>query len=214
MSKYLCALRVIFEIIRIVEASDTAKEGQESDIVPIVLSILAGVFLAWFITRAGSGDPDVRNQMRPPPFTIQRTPTRSIRSITKEELARNNGRGDSKRIFIAVSGDVFDITSHPSGIELYGPEGTYASFAGKDATVGLALSSYDEEDFVGKTMNDPSIGWWERERLDEWYTTFVRKYDIVGQLVSEGDDGDGDDDSGSARTSPANISTGNTENNG
>ena len=30
-------------------------------------------------------------------------------------------------------------------------------------------------------MQDPSIGYWERDRLEDWYATFRSKYD-VGQV--------------------------------
>lgn len=86
-------------------------------------------------------------------------------------------------MLIAVKGDVFDVLSHPSGEELYGRDGPYASFAGRDATVGLALSSYDPDDFEGYTLRThPDVGWWEMERLEEWHATFLRKYDVVGTL--------------------------------
>ena len=176
------SLRLIVTYLTFVQAIETSDEVKEesSDVVPIALSIAAGGILAWTIINFGSTD-----QSPPPrPFTL-RKPTRSDRKITMQELTDANGRGPSGRILIAVKGDVFDVTSHPSGVEFYGPEGPYASFAGKDATVGLALSSYDAEDFEGKSIDDPSIGYWEREQLEEWYHTFLRKYDIVGVLETE-----------------------------
>ena len=42
------------------------------------------------------------------------------------------------------------------------------AYAHRDATVGLALGSYEEEEFEGKSVSHTSIGWWERERLEEW----------------------------------------------
>eukprot|EP00939_MAST-03C_sp_MAST-3C-sp1_P000365 g365.t1 len=161
----------------------TADDDDVLEVVPVLLSIFAGILLAWVVVRSSSGDSSnlATDGTVPPSFTMRR-PTRAIRDITRRELAEYDGRGASSKIWIAVKGEVFDVTSHPSGVDFYGPGGTYESFAGKDATVGLALSSYDEEDFEGKTMDDPSIGWWERERLDEWYQTFQRKYNVVGQL--------------------------------
>ena len=118
---------------------------------------------------------------------LRYNPSREIKRETKEieleELKKHDWTHE--RVWICVKGDVFDISSHPTGVELYGKEGTYRNFAGRVADVGLALSSYELEDFEGKTMQDPSIGYWERDRLEDWYATFRSKYDIVGQILSE-----------------------------
>ena len=150
-----------------------------SDALPMCLSILAGVGMAYAITRIP--------KQSGPPVGLRYAPSREIkrvkRDIRLEELKEHDWKHE--RVWISVKGDVFDISSHPTGVELYGKAGTYRNFAGRVADVGLALSSYELEDFVGKSMNDPSIGYWERDRLEDWYATFRSKYDIVGQLVSE-----------------------------
>ena len=151
----------------------------ESDMLPMCLSVLAGVGMAYAITR-------IPKQQGPPMglrYESYREIKREKREIREEELKLHDWKHD--RVWISVKGDVFDVSSHPTGIELYGRTGTYRNFAGRVADVGLALSSYEIEDFVGKTMNDPSIGYWERDRLEDWYATFRSKYDIVGQLVVE-----------------------------
>lgn len=96
-------------------------------------------------------------------------------------LAKYNGLDDPK-IFIAVRGRVFDVTN---GATFYGPGGPYENFAGRDASRGLALNSFDpavltplEESIDSLDGLDAA----ELESLDGWEEHFENKYRIVGTL--------------------------------
>ncbi|KDP33496.1 hypothetical protein JCGZ_07067 [Jatropha curcas] len=98
--------------------------------------------------------------------------------FTAEQLAQYNGTDPSKPIYIAVKGRVFDVTA---GNSFYGPGGSYAMFAGKDASRALAKMSKNDEDI------SPSLdGLTEKEIgvLNDWEKKFEVKYPIVGRVVS------------------------------
>jgi len=59
--------------------------------------------------------------------------------FTPRKLSVFNGHDDEK-IFMAVKGNVYDVTS---GRQFYGPSGPYSNFAGHDASRGLALNSFE-----------------------------------------------------------------------
>lgn len=104
--------------------------------------------------------------------------------FTPQTLAKYNG-SDNPRIFIAVKGRVFDVTQ---GKTFYGPGGPYANFAGRDASRGLALNSFEEscltpldepiDDLKGLTKE-------ELESLENWEDHFENKYKVVGTLGNE-----------------------------
>ena len=88
---------------------------------------------------------------------------------------------------MAVRGTVYDVTP---GKQFYGPRGPYANFAGRDASRGLALGSFDEE-VLTKDLDGPldtlvDLGAEEQEALRGWEEMFREKYLAVGRLVAEG----------------------------
>ena len=58
----------------------------------------------------------------------------SDRIFTAEELAEYDGSDESKPIFLAVKSVVFDVSKSRA---MYGPDGSYRNFAGKDASRAL-----------------------------------------------------------------------------
>ncbi|GAA5959934.1 hypothetical protein JCM3765_000649 [Sporobolomyces pararoseus] len=56
--------------------------------------------------------------------------TRPQLTLTEEELSKYNGQEDLKPIYLAIDGDVYDVSL---GRESYGPGGAYHVFAGRDA---------------------------------------------------------------------------------
>ena len=63
------------------------------------------------------------------------------KNYTPKQLANFNGVTDEK-IFMAVCGHVFDVSS---GKAFYGTQGAYGNFAGRDSSRGLAMSSFGVE---------------------------------------------------------------------
>lgn len=78
---------------------------------------------------------------------------------------------------MAIKGTIFDVTRNSAS---YGPGKGYNVFVGKDASRALAKSSLDPtharpeyEDLDAK----------ELKVLDDWYSFFSQRYNIVGRLV-------------------------------
>ncbi|OAY27520.1 probable steroid-binding protein 3 [Manihot esculenta] len=98
--------------------------------------------------------------------------------FTADQLIQYSGTDPSKPIYVAIKGRVFDVTT---GKSFYGPGGSYAMFAGKDASRALAKMSKNDEDV------SPSLdGLTEKEMgvLDDWEKKFEAKYPIVGRVIS------------------------------
>eukprot|EP00124_Ichthyophonus_hoferi_P004686 Ihof_evm1s548 gene=Ihof_evmTU1s548 len=66
------------------------------------------------------------------------------KAFTLEELKKFNGVEDPK-IYLGVSGKVYDVTAKKN---FYGPEGPYGLFAGHDASRALAMG-----DLSGNTIS-------------------------------------------------------------
>ncbi|KNG87778.1 hypothetical protein ANOM_004626 [Aspergillus nomiae NRRL 13137] len=111
----------------------------------------------------------------------------SFRTFTPSDLLDFNGT-NGKGIYIAVRGRVFDVSTSKN---FYGPGGPYENFAGRDATRGLALQSFDKE-VLTKDLNGPlddikDLTRDELGNLESWEERFLLKYPVVGELVSNDD---------------------------
>jgi membrane-associated progesterone receptor component len=120
----------------------------------------------------------------PPASLSPANPAVVFQNFTPKALQKYNGT-DDPRVYIAVAGGVFDVTS---GAGFYGPGGSYSNFAGRDASRGLALGSFDDDvlpsvDGPLDDLKDLTAG--EKETLSGWVEHFRRKYMLVGKLVSE-----------------------------
>ncbi|KAJ3126517.1 hypothetical protein HK098_007417 [Nowakowskiella sp. JEL0407] len=78
-------------------------------------------------------------QFRP---VFDSTPEKKM-EFTPEELAKFDGTDDSKPVYLAIKGVVYDVTSARS---MYSATGGYHCFAGKDASRALGKSSLKIED--------------------------------------------------------------------
>ncbi|KAB8067771.1 hypothetical protein BDV29DRAFT_196187 [Aspergillus leporis] len=94
-----------------------------------------------------------------------------------QDLLNLNGDG-GKPIYLAVRGRVFD-------------GGLYQNFAGRDASRGLALQSFDEEtltkDLKGPLDDLQDLNTDQLVNLESWEKRFMDKYPVVGRLVAEDD---------------------------
>lgn len=101
---------------------------------------------------------------------------------TKKDLSKFDGV-QSEKIFISVKNVVFDVTKSKS---FYDPGGPYHTFAGRDASRGLAQQSFaasvvngiDEPIDDLKDLSDK-----ERDNLNNWFSVYQKKYDVVGELI-------------------------------
>ncbi|KAK6814473.1 hypothetical protein RU639_009555 [Aspergillus parasiticus] len=142
------------------------------------VSVLFLVFTLVYTRTRRSGP--VASQTLPSPPSL-------LRMFTPTDLLDFNGT-NGKGIYIAVRGRVFDVSMSKN---FYGPGGPYENFAGRDATRGLALQSFDKEvltkDLKGPLDDVKDLTRDELGNLESWEERFLSKYPVVGQLVSNAD---------------------------
>ncbi|KAF7721713.1 hypothetical protein EC973_004275 [Apophysomyces ossiformis] len=99
--------------------------------------------------------------------------------ITVSELAKHNGTDPALPIYVAIKGDVFDVSSKA---DVYGKGCGYNVFTGKDASKALGKSSLKIEDCVPDTTELTAE---EQQTLDKWHKFFSDRYPIVGKVVPD-----------------------------
>ncbi|KFM63246.1 Membrane-associated progesterone receptor component 2, partial [Stegodyphus mimosarum] len=143
---------------------------------PLNLALLAVcVFLLYKIFSGGKADDN------PTPPSPQLPPMKR-RDMTYEELKKYDGLNEEGRVCVAVNGKIFDVTK---GKRFYGPGGPYASFAGRDATRGLATFSVVSGDGYDDLSDLNSM---QMESVREWEIQFTEKYQYVGRLLKPGEE--------------------------
>ncbi|KAF9312901.1 hypothetical protein BG003_005820 [Podila horticola] len=123
----------------------------------------------------------------PPPTPRPKLPTLVFREYTPKELSEFDGRTPDTRILMAVNGKVFDVTR---GKQFYGPDGPYGNFAGRDASRGLAMNSFDKSILApldGPIDKLEDLKEDERSALEDWEVLFDGKYQLVGKLIENKD---------------------------
>ena len=96
--------------------------------------------------------------------------------LTVEELEQYDGRNG--KIYLACGGLIFDVTDSPT----YQPKGSYAMFAGKDASVALAKFSFDKK-WLTMRPEDADLSEGHLKAIEGWKEFYEEKYPIVGELV-------------------------------
>ncbi|CDS07019.1 hypothetical protein LRAMOSA09542 [Lichtheimia ramosa] len=99
--------------------------------------------------------------------------------IKVSELAKHDGSDPSLPIYVAIKGDIFDVTANK---DAYGPGAGYSVFTGKDASKALGKSSLKPEDCIPDISELTEK---ELQTLDQWHAFFAKKYDIVGKVVPD-----------------------------
>ena len=90
--------------------------------------------------------------------------------LTKEDLKKYDGSEGSPGIYLAMLGQVFDVSKAP---QFYGPNGGYGFFAGRDASRAFVTGDFEEEgliDDVSGLSSSDYLG------LDEWIDLYHRDY--------------------------------------
>ncbi|CCM03888.1 uncharacterized protein FIBRA_06039 [Fibroporia radiculosa] len=97
--------------------------------------------------------------------------------FTLDELKQFDGSDDSKPIYVAIKGTVFDVTRKR---DTYGTGKSYNLFAGKDASKALGMSSLKAEDAISD-YSELSEG--DMKTLNDWHDFFSKRYDVVGKVI-------------------------------
>jgi predicted heme/steroid binding protein len=99
--------------------------------------------------------------------------------LTMNDVAQCDGERNNC-MYIAIKGTVFDVTKNTKA---YGIGTGYHALVGKDASRPLGKSSLNPED------TDPKVSWdyssldeKQLKTLNDWYTFFEKRYNIVGKL--------------------------------
>lgn len=118
-------------------------------------------------------EPKVKVELAPPKQDV----------ITLEELSQCDGTNPNKPTYVAIKGTVFDVSKNAA----YAEKGQYHVFAGKDPSRALALSSLKPEDCVPEwdDLDDKY-----KTVLDEWYSFFSKRYNVVGKVEGAHNDGE------------------------
>mmetsp|Transcript_63594 Transcript_63594/g.129575 ORF Transcript_63594/g.129575 Transcript_63594/m.129575 type:complete len:295 (+) Transcript_63594:170-1054(+) len=110
------------------------------------------------------------------------------RNFTMKQLGYFNGEKDErteedKPVYLALNGTVFDVSD---GRNFYGPDGPYATFAGKECGVALAKMSFDAE-HLDNLAGCKDLSYGEKDELDNWIYKFTyhRNYPVKGRLVPD-----------------------------
>ena len=113
----------------------------------------------------------------PPPKKPGASATRknTVRLFTKEELSQYDGSDDSKPIYLAIVGKVFDVSK---GKKYYGKGGGYNFFAGRDGTRAFISGNFTEEGLIEDVTHLEGI-----LGLEEWLSLYRKDYKYVGNLI-------------------------------
>jgi predicted heme/steroid binding protein len=122
-----------------------------------------------------SPSPYSENKRFEPKVPVDLSPPKQD-EISLEELARNDGTDPERPTWVAIKGTVFDVSKNNA----YKKGGQYQVFAGKDPSRALALSSLKPEDCV---PNWDDLDGKNKTVLDEWYSFFSKRYNVVGKVA-------------------------------
>ncbi|KDE04448.1 hypothetical protein MVLG_05096 [Microbotryum lychnidis-dioicae p1A1 Lamole] len=162
---------------------------------PLNLSLLLLVlFLIFTLFPTQPTIPDPKSLATRPTSYNWRPPTHVSanaivwREWTPKELAPFDGTNPNLqdgRILFAIRRKVYDV-SGSGGKTFYGPGGAYSTFAGRDASRGLAKQSFDEDMLT--SLDEPidpldDLTKTEWDNLRDWEGHFQNKYIMCGDYV-------------------------------
>lgn len=94
-----------------------------------------------------------------------------------DELSLYNGKKDGKGLFLALLGQVFDVSK---GEKHYGPKGAYHFMAGKDASLSFITGDFTESE---QTDDVSSASPLQLVALYDWLSFYHREYKHVGFVI-------------------------------
>ena len=120
-----------------------------------------------------------------PAAAASQATTGGERVLTKAELKEYDGSVDGKGPYLAVLGQVFDVSK---GKDHYGPGGGYSFFSGADGSRAFVTGEFNEaglvDDVTGLSHQD-YLG------LQEWLEFYHKDYSYVGKLEGKFYDAEG-----------------------
>lgn len=110
-------------------------------------------------------------------FTSSPSSSGQQRLLTMSELERYDGREGSPGLYLAILGQVFDVSK---GAKHYGPGASYQGLAGRDASRAFVSGDFSHAGLVDDVSGlSPArmLG------LHDWLSFYQRDYAYVGKLV-------------------------------
>jgi len=100
------------------------------------------------------------------------------RAFTKEELAKYDGSDPSLPVYVAIKGQVYDVSSRKN---MYGKGRAYNGFAGRDATRSFLDNCFTPACLEGvDDLEGLSVE--QMKKIDSW-AKFFTKYPYVGYVI-------------------------------
>lgn len=97
--------------------------------------------------------------------------------LTEDQLSLYNGGENSKGLYLAILGQVFDVEK---GRKHYGPGGGYNFFTGKDASRAFITGDFTE---AGLSNDVSDFSESQIVALYDWLSFYQRDYTAVGKLI-------------------------------
>lgn len=97
--------------------------------------------------------------------------------FTTELLSEYDGRDAGKGVYLSFLGIVYNVTR---GVKHYGPGGTYAVFAGRDATRAFVTGNFELEQLQDDVTDLETAAF---SGIKEWAQFYEREYGAIGRLV-------------------------------
>lgn len=102
---------------------------------------------------------------------------RKVELFTKEELKRYDGSNPDLPIYLAIIGDVFDVTR---GKQHYGPGMGYSFFAGVDGTRAFVTGEFNETGLIESVEGLPVS---QVNDIQGWRDFYYKDYIYLGKLI-------------------------------
>ncbi|XP_055055398.1 neuferricin [Misgurnus anguillicaudatus] len=99
------------------------------------------------------------------------------RMLTEDELSLYNGEQNSKGLYLAILGQVFDVER---GRKHYGPGGSYHFFTGRDASRAFITGDFTE---TGLSSDVSDFADSQIVALYDWLAFYQKDYTPVGKLI-------------------------------
>lgn len=109
-------------------------------------------------------------------FTFVNKPAH-IELMDNDELSFYNGKQDSKGLYLALLGQIFDVSK---GKKHYGPKGAYHFMAGKDASLSFITGDFTESEL---TDDVSSVSPMQVVALYDWLSFYHKEYKHVGFVI-------------------------------